>query len=220
MPKQFDRDLAELKKKLLVMGGNAEQMVHKAITALIERNESLLEDVRELERGMDRAQTEIDEDTVRLIGVYTPVAGDLRLLLMITRINAELERIGDQAFNVLKVFETLLREEPLKPLVDLPRMANTARNMLRQALDCFAEGSDEGAVSVIAMDDEVDKLNDQIFRELVTYMLSDPGSINRALGLLLTARAYERIGDHAVNIAEDVIYVVRGEDIRHSSEKP
>jgi phosphate transport system protein len=216
MPKQFDEDLKELKGKLLAMGGNAEQMVHKAITALVDRNERLLDEIRHLEEGMDGFQTEIDEETIRLIGIYTPVASDLRLLLMVTRINAELERIGDQAFNILKVFEDLLREEPLKPLVDLPRMANTVRNMLRQALDAFAEGSDEAAVSVVALDDEVDKLYDQIFRELVTYMLSDPGSINRALGLILVSRAFERIGDHAVNIAEDVVYVVRGEDIRHT----
>jgi phosphate transport system protein len=216
MPKQFDDDLAELKKKLLTMGGNAESMIHKMITTLVDRNVDLLDEIRAIESEMDGFQTEIDDETVRLISVYTPVAGDLRLLLMVTRINAELERIGDQTFNILKVFEDLLEEEPLKPLVDLPRMANITQDMLRRALNAFVEKSDETAMSVIESDDEVDKLNNQIFRELVTYMLSDPKNINRALGLILTARAFERIGDHAVNIAEDVIYVVRGEDIRHA----
>jgi phosphate transport system protein len=215
MPVQFDEDLEELTSRLLTMGATAEQMIHDMNSTLVDRNADFLDKIRENESQMDKFQNEIDDETVRLISVYTPVAGDLRLLLMVTRINAELERIGDQTFNILKVFESLLKEEPLKPLVDLPRMANLVQEMVHNALDAFVEKSDATAMKVIEADDKVDKLNDQIFRELVTYMLTDPKNIGRALGLVLTARAFERIGDHAVNIAEDVVYVVRGEDIRH-----
>jgi phosphate transport system protein len=149
--------------------------------------------------------------------VYTPVAGDLRVLLMITRINAEVERIADHAVNTCHSYENLklLEDPPLKPLVDLPRMVTIAEGMLHQALEAFMGNSADEAMAVIQSDDQVDRLNDQIFRELLTYMLADPRSINRALGLLLTARAFERIADHAVNVAEDVVYIVRGEDIRH-----
>jgi phosphate transport system protein len=166
---------------------------------------------------MDAFQRSIDNETVRLIGIYTPVARDLRFLLMITRINAELERCADHAVSICHGYESLklLEEPPLKPLVDLPRMAGIAEQMLHRALAAFLKGSEGDAEVVIQTDDQVDRLNDQIFRELLTYMMGDPRSISRALGLILTARAFERVADHAVNIAEDVVYIVRGEDIRH-----
>jgi phosphate transport system protein len=136
---------------------------------------------------------------------------------MITRINAELERCADHAVSICHGYENLklLEEPPLKPLVALPRMATIAEQMLHRTLEAFLGSSADESMSVIKMDDEVDRLNDQIFRELVTHMLSNPPDISRALGLILTARAFERIADHAVNIAEDVVYIVRGEDIRH-----
>jgi phosphate transport system protein len=216
MPKRFDNDLAQLKKHLLTMGAVAEEMIHHAITVLVERDEAFIADVEADEQRMDAFQRQVDEETVRLIAVYTPVATDLRFLLMATRINAELERIGDQTSNICRACRELLKEPPLKPLIDLPRMAGRAREMVREALNAFVEGSDARAIQVIKGDREVDVLYDQIFRELVTYMLSDPRNIARALGLILVAKAFERIGDHAVNIAEDVVYVVRGEDIRHT----
>jgi phosphate transport system protein len=217
MPKRFDESLANLKNEVLAMGSLAEGMIRKSIAALVDRNPALLQEVMQDEQRMDRFQLDIDNETVRLIGVYTPVAGDLRVLLMIARINAEIERIGDHAVNICHSYENLklLEEPPLKPLVDLPRMAGIAEQMLHRALEAFLKGSEGDAEVVIGTDDQVDRLNDQIFRELVTYMLSDPRSISRALGLILTARAFERVADHAVNIAEDVVYIVRGEDIRH-----
>jgi phosphate transport system protein len=217
MPKRFDEDLAALKQDLLSMGALTEGMIRRTMSALVDRNPSLIEAVLEDEIKMDDFQRSIDNETVRLIGVYTPVAGDLRGLLMITRINAELERCADLAVSICYNYQNLklLEESPLKPLVDLPRMAALTEQMLRRSLDAFLSGSAEDALSVIEADDEVDQLNDQIFRELLTYMLGDPRNISRALGLILTARAFERIADHIVNVAEDVVYIVRGEDIRH-----
>jgi phosphate transport system protein len=215
--RRFDKDLAALKQNLLFMGALAEGMIRKTMNALVDRNPSLIEDVLKDETRMDDFQRSIDNETVRLIGVYTPVAGDLRILLMITRINAELERCADLAVSICYGYENLklLEESPLKPLVDLPRMAMLTEQMLHRSLKAFMSGSADEALSVIKTDDEVDQLDDQIFRELLTYMLGDPRNISRALGLILTARAFERIADHVVNIAEDIVYIVRGEDIRH-----
>ncbi len=217
MPKRFDDDLNKLKRDVLAMGAVAEGMIRKAMAALVDRNAALIKDVLADEDRLDEFQRAIDNETVRLIGVYTPVAGDLRILLMITRINAELERIGDQAVTICYGYESLklIEEPPLKPLVDLPRMAGIAEGMLHRALEAFLNSSEGDAEVVIGTDDQVDRLNDQIFRELLTYMLGDPRNISRSLGLILTARAFERVADHAVNIAEDVVYIVRGEDIRH-----
>jgi phosphate transport system protein len=217
MPKRFDEDLATLKQEVLSMGALTEGMIRKTMSALVDRNPSLIREVLDDEEKMDVFQRSIDNETVRLIGVYTPVAGDLRTLLMITRINAELERCADLAVSICYNYQNLklLEESPLKPLVDLPRMAGLTEQMLLNALDAFLHGSAETSLSVIEADDEVDQLNDQIFRELLTYMLGDPRNISRALGLILTARAFERIADHIVNIAEDVIYAVRGDDVRH-----
>ena len=217
MPKRFDEDLSALKREVLAMGGVTESMISKTIDALVEREPDLIRQVLADEEKMDVFQRSIDNETIRLIGVFTPVAGDLRVLLMITRINAELERCADLAVSNCYSYQNLklLEEPPLKPLVDLPRMASLTEQMLHRALDAFVNGSAEEALAVVEADDEVDRLNDQIFRELLTYMLSDPRSISRALGLILAARAFERIADHVVNIAEDVVYAVRGEDIRH-----
>jgi phosphate transport system protein len=215
MPTRFDSDMTQLKKRLLAMGAVAEEMIHHTITVLTERNEGLIADVRAAEQKMDAFQRELDDETIRLIAVYTPVATDLRMLLMVTRINAELERIGDQAENICKTCRHLLNEPPLKPFADLPRMAQQAQAMVRNAITAFVDHSDELAEQVVTMDESVDSLYDQLFRELVTHMLDDPGNVSRSLGLIFVAKAFERIGDHAVNIAEDVVYVVRGEDIRH-----
>jgi len=217
MPKRFDEDLAKLKQDLSAMGALAEGMVRQTVGTLIDRNPALIKEVISDEVKVDAFQRAIDNETVRLISVHTPVAGDLRILLMITRINAELERCADQAVFVCYSYENLklLEAPPVKPLVDLPRMAIIAEQMLHQALEAFMSNSTVESMAVVKRDDEVDQLYDQIFRELLTYMLSDPRNISRGLGLILAARAFERIADHAVNIAEDVVYIVRGEDIRH-----
>jgi phosphate transport system protein len=215
MRKQFDQDLNRLKERLLTMAATAEQMTRDAIAALMSWDYSLFAPVEQNEEKMDAMQRELDEEVVRLIAVYTPVAADLRLLMMAARINAELERIGDKAIDIGFYAKTMLQERPIKPLVDLPRMADLAMDMVRKSVDAFAEGSCDKALAVVRMDDQVDRLNDQIFRELMTYVLSDPKTITRVLELVMISRSFERIADHAVNIGEDVVYMVKGEDIRH-----
>jgi phosphate transport system protein len=215
MPKKFDKEITELKRKIVAMGELAQSMFQDAIAALVERDESRIRDVMKKEDRLDHYQVEIDNEAIRAMATFGPVALDLRFLLMAARINSELERVGDQAVNMCEEVQLLLSEPLPKPLVDLPRMADTASRMLRQSLQAFAEGSTEKALEVIKADDEVDALNNQIFRELLTYMMSDPKTITRCLGLILTARALERIADHSTNIAEEVVFLVKGEDIRH-----
>ncbi|OGV62393.1 MAG: phosphate transport system regulatory protein PhoU [Lentisphaerae bacterium RIFOXYA12_FULL_48_11] len=215
MSKQFDQDLNSLKEKLLTMAATAEKMIHDTLQTLVKRDLNLFDPVKEAEDKMDILQREIDEETVRMISIYTPVASDLRLLLMTTKISAELERIGDKAMDIGFYTKNMLKEPPLKPLVDLPRMAEESIGMLKKAMDAYTDASTAGAIEVIRMDDEVDNLHDQLFRELMTYVLSDPKTINRVLELILISRAFERIADHSVNISEDVFYMVKGQDIRH-----
>jgi phosphate transport system protein len=215
MPKKFNQDLAELRKNVLLMGETAEAMIHDSMRALVDRQEELIQGVEQKEDVLDRMQVAIDDHVVRLIVTYAPVAQDLRFLLMVARINTELERVGDQAIEICQNVRLLLGVPPLKPLVDLPKMATIAEHMLHGGLKAFSESAPEQALEIMREDDQVDALNDQLFRELLTYMMSDARNIPRALALLLTARSVERIADHAVNICEEVVYLVRGQDIRH-----
>ncbi len=215
MRKQFDQDLKHLKERLLVMAATAEEMIRDTAAMLMAWDYSLFVPVETREPTLDALQREIDEEVIRLLAVYTPVATDLRLLLMTARINAELERIGDKTIDIGFYAKTMTREPPIKPLVDLPRMAELVIRMVRESLDAYVNCSCEQAQAVIERDDRVDELHDQIFRELMTYVLSDPTTIKRVLELVLIARSFERIADHAVNIAEDVIYMVKAEDVRH-----
>jgi len=220
MPVKFDQSLSALTGKLLTMAQLAEEMVHSVIRALTERNPALLSAVRADEKRMDQLQREVDDEAVEMIGVYTPVAADLRMLLMVARINGELERIGDQAVDICYNVENLLAEDQLKPLEDIPHMATIAEGMLRRAVNAFATRSADEARAVMKRDDEVDRINDALFQELLALMDADPKNIHRALGLMLTARAIERMADHAVNICEDTIYIMTGTDIRHLPDDP
>lgn len=215
MSKRFYEDLDKLKVSIREMGALAEIMIHDALEMLVRRDAAYLKKIIENEVRMDQFQRDIDNETIRLIGVYTPVAGDLRILLMVTRINAELERIGDKAMSIGRNYEKLLQEEPLKPLVDIPRMGEIAIRMLHGSLSAFFSNSVEEALNVIREDDEVDRLNRQVFKELLGFMHGDTTHTRRALGLILVGRSIERIADRAVNIAEDVVYMVQGKDIRH-----
>ena len=215
MPQKFDRDLEALKTKLLAMGALAESMIQQAIVLLEDQKLDLIPEIRDAEHEINRFEREIDTEVVRLIGVYTPVAADLRFLLMATRINGALERVGDLVENICDHFEGLLHQNLLKPKTELSTMARLAQQMLERSLNAFVEQSDELAVEVMKTDDELDELNDQIFRDLLSQMHEQPQSISRAMGQILMARAFERIGDMAVNIAEDVSYMVHGEDVRH-----
>jgi len=211
----FDKELADLKKRLLTMAAIAESMIDQAITELVNRDEQAAAEVPRNEEELNRLQIEIDDEVLRLLATRQPVANDLRFLLSVTRINSELERIGDLATNITENVQILVERPPLKPLIDIPLMAELARTMVRQSLDAFVQGDPALAHSVIMTDDRVDALKDQVFRELLTYMLGDPRTIERALALILVSRHLERIADHATNIAQDVIYLLQGRDVRH-----
>lgn len=216
MPKHFDEALSELKSRILLMAATAERMIDESIRAIMNWDLNGFESLNEAEDRMDAFQREIDEETIRLISVFTPVAGNLRFLLMVTRINAELERIADQIMNISFYSRQMMQAKPIRPLVGIPNMAEKAQHMLKRAMDAFSERASEEAKEVIVYDDKVDRLHDQLFRELMTYVLGDPKTITQVLELILIARAYKRVADHAVAIAEDVVFMVEGEDIRHT----
>ena len=215
MPVRFDSDLGKLKHKLLHMGAMAEKMIQNINSVLIDHAEDRLDKIYEAEKKMDQMQGEIDEETIRLISVYTPVASDLRLLLMVTRINAEIERIGDKVIDVCHFVENFFKDKRNRNIINFTHVAEVTEKMLHNALLAFINRSVHEAVAVINADEEVDKITDNTFRVLFTHMLSAPSDIGYILGLMLTAQAIERIADHAVNIAEDVVYMVEGADVRH-----
>ncbi len=216
--KKFQRELTDLKRQVVDMGDVAQTMIAEAVKALVERDSSYIKEVFTGEEKLDRYQVAVDNEAIRLITVYSPVAADLRFLLMVARINTELERMGDQAVNMCEYVELLLTEPELKPLVDLPRMAELARGMVDDALQAFLTRDSEKAKDTLKTDDVVDALNDQIFRELLTYAMGKPENLTRCMALILVSRSLERIADHATNICEEVVYMVKGEDIRHQPE--
>jgi phosphate transport system protein len=213
--RHFEQELEELKQRLLWMAGLAEKSVHQAVQALFEKNEDLARKVLEEEATINEMQIEIDDRVLRLLALQQPMAVDLRFILSISRINNDLERIGDQAVNIAQSALRVLRHPQVKPYVDLPRMSALAEGMVRDSLNALVQRDAELARSVLVRDDEVDRLRDQIFRELLTYMMENSAVIFPAFELILVAKNLERIGDHATNIAEDVIYMVAGRDVRH-----
>ncbi len=215
MKKHYPEQLAELRERILRMGGLVEQMTRRVIQALVERNVGILAEVQGMETQVNQLHIDIDEACIELIALRQPAAVDLRFITAAMKINADMERIGDQAINIVERAEVLLTVPPLKPLIDIPRMADIAQEMLKASLDAFVNGDDELALETIRRDDEVDQLKDQVFRELLTFMMADPTTIPRAMELILVSRHLERIGDHATNICEDVIFMVKGKDVRH-----
>ena len=217
--RHFDEDLDLLKQKLVFMASLAESMIYKAIKSLIERQDSLIQEVGKDEEKVNLLQIEIDELCLKLLALKQPMATDLRFITSAMKINSELERIGDMAVNITQRAAVLIKQPQLKPYIDIPRMADLAQKMVKDSLDSFIKQDVELARSILKRDDEIDLFKDQIFRELLTFMISDASSIPRALELILVSRHLERIGDHATNIAEDVIYMVLGKDIRHHIEE-
>jgi phosphate transport system protein len=216
----FETDLQALKNRLLNMGALVEERVHGAIQALMERNLESAEAIAKGDEEVNALQIEIDDRCLKLLALQQPMASDLRLITSAMKINADLERIGDQAVNIAENAMKMLSAPPLKPLLDLPRMAEMAERMTRDSLDSFVRRDPALAREVLGQDDEVDRLKDTIFRVLLTYMMADPGTIERALALILISRNLERIADHATNIAEDVIFLVEARDVRHHHEEP
>ncbi len=214
--RHFDREIENLKELLLRMGAMVEEQITQSIRALLERDTAVAQRVIDGDSAIDRMELEIDQHTVELIAMMQPAAVDLRFVTTAMKITPELERIADLAVDVCERAIELNREPPLKPLIDIPRLAHISQDMVRQALDSFVRRDAALAREVIARDDEVDLLTEQSFRELLTYMLEDSRNISRAIRLTFIGKYFERIGDGATNICEMVVYLVEGKVIKHS----
>ncbi len=202
------------------MGSLVEEMIHLAITGLIERKEEPLKLVYQREKEVNELHIEVDDRCLKLLALFQPAAADLRFIMAATKINSDLERIGDQAVNISQTTEVLLRYPQLeRKLFDIPRMAELAKHMLKDSLDAYVKRDVKLARSVVEQDSEEDRLKSEAFNELLQLMQTDSSAINRALSLVLISRNLERIADHATNIAEDVIFMVLAKDIRHRAEE-
>ena len=213
----FDQNLSALKDKLITMGGLAEGAVRRSMSALTDRDDALARNAKENDEILDELEIEIDEMAITLLA-KAPLASDLRLVTVAMKISQNLERVGDEATTIGRRALELNAEPQLKPYVDIPRMADTALEMLKEALDSFVTRDPARARAVIPRDKEVDSLNKQLHRELASFMVEQPSTISRCLNLMVISKALERIADHATNIAEEVVYVYEGRDIRHSGE--
>src|SRR5256714_15616030 len=197
------------------MGGLAEDRVRTAVDALVRRDPDAVARVIDGDRPINQLHIEIDNRCFTLLALHQPMAVDLRAIVSAVKINTDLERVGDLAINIAEAVARYAQHPPVKKLIDIPRMASIAQSMLRDALDAFVRQDTELAQAVLNEDDELDALKTQIFRELLTYMLADPHTVEPALDLILISRHLERIGDHATNVAEDVIFMVLAKDVRH-----
>jgi len=219
MERLFDEELKNLKEKLLRMAGLVEESVELAIEAIKDRKDELSQGVLKNEEQINLLDVEVDETCLRLMALRQPMAGDLRFITSAMKIDSELERMGDLAVNVSEQAFILNKLPPLKPLLDIPRMARLAQAMIRDSINAFINRDEALARSVCERDDEVDALDEQIFRELLTYMMEDAANISRAVALILVSRNLERMADHATNIGEDVIYLAKGKTIKHHIDR-
>ncbi len=217
MQRHFDQDLLVLREKLLTMASHAEQSVNLAIKALVERDDDLARQVKAADATLDRFEIDMDELAIKLLALKAPVAGDLRLITMGMKISQNLERVGDEATTIARRVLILNQEPPLKPFVDLPRMAGIAVQMLCGSLEAFINMNTVLAREIIARDHEVDDLNKQVHREVVSFMIENPQTITRGLNLMVISKSLERIADHATNIAEEIVFLCEGRDIRHAA---
>lgn len=218
MKRFFDTELDAFRSHLIQMGEKSIEQVRGAIRALVDADVELARKVRAGDDELDRLEVLIDEEGVRYMSLRNPIATDLRLVVVGMKAGHDLERVGDEANGIAKRAIRLAAEPPLKPYVDIPRMAEIAQQMLRDALDCFLQHDNDKALAVIRRDEEVDALNKQIYRELAGFMVENPATISRALELMFISKSLERIADHATNIAEEMVYLAKGEDIRHNDE--
>ena len=220
MQRHFDEELNDLKQKILQMGALVEDQVERAKKALIERDEVLAKQVIEDDRRVNTLDVEVDEFCLRLLALYQPTARDLRFVTTAMKISTELERISDLAENICERAIELNDEPQLKPYIDIPDMAERATKMVADALDSFVRGDSVLAREVSKEDDFVDELTEQLFRELLSFMMENPQTITRAIRLSFVSKYLERIADHATNIAELVVYLVEGKIIRHTVQAP
>jgi phosphate transport system protein len=218
VPQTIGRELAALKEKLLMMASHAEAAVNRSVKALIRRDDELARRTKDDDSLIDRFEMEIDEAALRLLAAE-PSPEDLRLITLAMKISHDLERVGDEATTISRRCLELSREAPLRHSVEIPRLASMALELLKEALDAFVKRDPNKARAVIPDDEPVDALNKQLHRELAGYMAEHPDTINRCLNLMVVAKSLERIADHATNIAEMVVYLYEGRDIRHAKKK-
>ena len=214
----FQEQLEELKQNLLKMATLVEEAIHNSVQSLVKRDSTLAQKIFEGEDEINKMEIAIDEMCLRLLALRQPMAVDLRFITSAMKIVTDLERMGDQAVNIAERAASLNQEPQLKPYIDIPRMAEISQSMVKDVLDAFVNRDVKLARSVCERDDLVDELNDQVFRELLTYMISDPKTITRAAHLMIVCRCLERIADHATNIAEDVIFMVSALVIKHHAD--
>ena len=219
METHFQQELNKLKENLLKMAGLVERAITNAIEALVQRDTALAEKTIAEDKAINEMEIVVDEWCLKLLALHQPLAADLRFITSAMRINTELERIGDLSVNICERVISLNQESQLKPYIDIPRMAEITKTMVKDVLDAFVRSDAKLARSVCMRDDEVDALNDQVFRELLTYMMSDPKTITRAVHLIIVSRCLERIADHTTNIAEGVIFMVKALVIKHRVNK-
>ncbi|MCK9418389.1 MAG: phosphate signaling complex protein PhoU [Nitrospirae bacterium] len=215
MSSQKEQELEKLKERILAMGGLVEDSIRKSVKALVERDPALAIKVMEGDAIVNNFDVEIEEECIKFIALWQPTGSNLRFVTTAIKIITDLERMGDLAVDICERAVELLEEPPLKPYIDIPRMAEASQKMLKDSLDAFVAGDADLAMTVCAADDFVDNLNVQIFNELLVYMLKDPKNISRAVRLSYITKYLERVGDHATNIAEMVVYMVKGKVIRH-----
>ena len=215
MERHFHEQLQQLKETLLIMASAVETSIAKAIDALVERDSKLADEVIQMDGKINDLEVSIDEQCLKLLATQQPMAIDLRFITSAMKINNDLERMGDHSVNIAELANILNELDSLKPLIDIPRMARLAQSMVKDSLDSFIDGQVEKACDVCIRDDEVDQLDDQLFRELLTYMMNDSQTIARALDLILISKNLERIADLSTNIAEEVIFIYRAKMIKH-----
>jgi phosphate transport system protein len=218
MTRHFEQEMAALKQKLLTMASHAESALTNGIRALVDRNDDLAREVIAADSIIDHLEIEIDESAIALLALQGPMASDLRLITVAMKISHDLERVGDEATTISRRTIELSQEPQLKSYVDIPRMANLAMDMLNEALDGFVNRNPAKARAVIPRDKEVDAINRQLHRELISFMIENPSTITRSLNLMVISKSIERIADHATNIAEEVVFLYEGRDIRHTGK--
>jgi phosphate transport system protein len=218
--KKYEEDLRKLREDILYMGGLVEDQIQKAVKSLVDRDSDSANIIIERDHEVNRLDVDIDDLCIRLLALHQPAGRDLRFITTGLKITTDLERIGDMAVNICERALELNQEPQLKPYIDIPRMAHIAEGMIRESLDSFVREDTDLALKVCKDDEQVDQLNSQIFREVITFMIGDPLTINRAMKISSVSKYLERIADHATNIAEMVIFMVKGKSIRHLKELP
>ena len=219
MQRRFEEQIAQLQQELLLMSGRAEAIVRKAVESLMRRDPVLADEVLADDKAIDRMEIDIEEHCVQLLALQQPLARDLRLITSALKISNDLERVGDHAVNIAESAKRLAGQAPVRPLADLPELAEKSLGMLRDAIDTFVRGDAEAARRLVRRDDEVDDLHRRLFADLISRMIADPQLVERSMTLVLVGRNLERIGDLATNVAEEVVFIAEARIIKHHADE-